>query len=344
MSKNGDAKPTPMMQRYAEVKAETPGSLLLFRMGDFYELFHEDAQIAAKVLGLTLTSRDKGSTNPVPMAGFPYHALDGYLQKLIAAGHKAAICDQVEDPRTAKGLVRREVTRIVTPGTLTDESLLDPRQSNFVAAVAPSRDRIGLAWLELSTGRFVCEELSNESRESGVDGGGRHAEIGAIGPSSTALLDELTRIQPSECLIPEGAGKLPAFSALDSGLSTLGPQRSTLFTERPVWNFAARTCRETLLKHFGTNTLEGFDVDAESPAVTAAGALLEYVQETQRSELGHITRLEPYRRGASMLIDEATRRSLELTRTQRDGKREGSLLDVLDQTITPMGARLFADW
>ena len=134
-------KLTPMMQRYQEVKRETPGTLLLFRMGDFYELFYEDAEIAAKTLGLTLTSRDKNSANPVPMAGFPYHALDGYLQKLIRAGHKAAICDQVEDPKAAKGLVRREVTRIVTPGTLTDDGLLDPRQSNYLAVVVPGRTR-----------------------------------------------------------------------------------------------------------------------------------------------------------------------------------------------------------
>ncbi|MGE0375512.1 MAG: hypothetical protein AB7Q45_08870, partial [Planctomycetaceae bacterium] len=218
MPKHGDSRQTPMMQRYAEVKAETPGSLLLFRMGDFYELFHEDAQIAAKVLGLTLTSRDKGSTNPVPMAGFPYHALDGYLQKLIAAGHKAAICDQVEDPKTAKGMVRREVTRIVTPGTLTDETLLDPRESNFLAAIAPTRDAVGLAWLELSTGRFVCEELRVESRGSSVQSPERRAESGkrraaVLGPQSSALLDELTRIQPSECLIPEGADKQLLLSA-----------------------------------------------------------------------------------------------------------------------------------
>ncbi|MGD9854967.1 MAG: DNA mismatch repair protein MutS [Planctomycetaceae bacterium] len=342
MPKHGDSRQTPMMQRYAEVKAETPGSLLLFRMGDFYELFHEDAQIAAKVLGLTLTSRDKGSTNPVPMAGFPYHALDGYLQKLIAAGHKAAICDQVEDPKTAKGMVRREVTRIVTPGTLTDETLLDPRESNFLAAIAPTRDAVGLAWLELSTGRFVCEELRVESRGSSVQSPERRAESGkrraaVLGPQSSALLDELTRIQPSECLIPEGADKQLLLSAHDFPLSAL-------LTERPPWCFAARTCRETLLKHFETSTLEGFDLDAESPAVTAAGVLLEYVQETQRSSLGHITRLEPYRRGTALLIDEATRRSLELTRTQREGERDGSLLAVLDQTVTPMGARLLADW
>jgi len=150
------------MERYLEVKRQTPGSILLFRMGDFYEMFYEDAQIAAKVLGLTLTSRDKGSQNPIPMAGFPYHALDSYLNKLIRAGHRAAICDQVEDPKKAKGMVKREVTRIVTPGTLTDEALLDPCESNFLACVFPAGYRLGLAWLELSTGRFMTADLQPE--------------------------------------------------------------------------------------------------------------------------------------------------------------------------------------
>ena len=173
-------KLTPMMKRYREVKAQNPGTLLLFRMGDFYELFYEDAETASQVLGLTLTSRDKGSTNPIAMAGFPYHALDGYLQKLIRAGFRAAICDQVEDPKQAKGLVRREVTRVVTPGTLTDDSLLDPRQNNYIAAIAPGRTEIGLSWLDLSSGEFFLNVIPPEF-----------------------LADELARIQPAECLLPE---------------------------------------------------------------------------------------------------------------------------------------------
>lgn len=320
-----EPKLTPMMQRYLEVKAETPGTILLFRMGDFYELFHEDAQVAAKVLGLTLTSRDKGSTNPVPMAGFPFHALEGYLRKLIAAGHRAAICDQVEDPKAAKGMVRREVTRIVTPGTLTDEALLDPKENNFLAAVCPMKGRIGLAWLDLSTGVFQCMDVAGQQ------------EAGPCGPQSE-FIDELARVRPAECLLPDFAKSHPAFVAameLDR----------IVITERPGWTFAAKHCREVLLQHFQTATLEGFDLsDAESASITAAGALLEYVQETQKSSLGHIARLEPYRRGTSLLIDETTRRSLELTRTQREGDREGSLISVLDETCTPMGARLLMDW
>ena len=239
------SKLSPMMERYMEVKGQNPGTILLFRMGDFYELFFEDAQNAAKVLGLTLTSRDKASDNPTPMAGFPYHQLDAYLQKLIRAGFRAAICDQVEDPKKAKGLVRREVTRVVTPGTLTDDELLDPRESNFLACVAPSKASIGLAWLELSTGRFLLTELE---------------------PSQ--LQDELARINPAECLIPESAAKDNSFHMRRT------EQQSLVLTTRPDWCFGRDEARRLLNEHFGTRTLEGFDID-DSPAVTAAGALLD---------------------------------------------------------------------
>jgi DNA mismatch repair protein MutS len=305
---------TPMMQRYREVKRQNPGSLLLFRMGDFYELFDDDAQLAAKLLSLTLTSRDKGSSNPVPMAGFPHHALEGYLQKLIAAGLRVAVCDQVEDPKLAKGLVRREVTRIVTPGTLTDEALLDPRRDNFLASLFPDRDRVGLAWLELSTGRFVAADFEPQH-----------------------LADELARLAPAECLLPDQP-------ISDHLLTVLVEREPMLVSRRPPWNFARDDARRRLLAHFQTATLDGFDLDEHSPGVAAAGALLEYVQETQKTALAHVVRLEWYRRGTSLLIDETTRRSLELTTTMRQGTREGSLLAVLDETVTPMGARVLADW
>lgn len=309
------AKLSPMMERYQEVKAENPGSLLLFRMGDFYELFYDDAELAAGVLGLTLTSRDKNSPNPVAMAGFPYHQLDNYLQKLIQSGFRAAICDQVEDPKKAKGLVRREVTRVVTPGTITEDELLDPRASNFIACVAPSGAVLGLAWLELSTGRFLISEVE-----------------------PAQLQDELARIRPAECLVPEDDATSTQQHVTRSDLG--GP----VLTPRPAWCFAYDETRRLLREHFGTKTLEGFDADEDSPAVTAAGALLDYIRETQRSALGHITRLETWRRQRFMIIDEATRRSLELTSTMRDGRREQSLLGVIDETKTPMGARLLADW
>ncbi len=300
-----------MMKQYEEAKRACPDALLLFRMGDFYEMFNEDAKTAARVLNLALTSREKGE-NPMPMAGFPYHQLESYLGKLIAAGMRAAVCEQVEDPKLAKGLVRREVTRIVTPGTVTDDALLDPRESNFLAAVAPG-DPLGLAWVELSTGRFV-----------------------AAGFSARQLPDQLARIAPAECLLSEEAAPLPAH---------LGEQM--MVTRRPAWAFSAGTARQVLAKHFGTAGLQGFgfsDGGDDLAAICAAGAVLDYLTETQKSSLQHVDRLLPYRTSGTLEIDEASRRSLEITRTIRDARRDGSLLWVLDRTATAMGARLLAEW
>ena len=189
-----------MMERYLEVKRQNPGALLLFRMGDFYELFYDDAVTAARVLGLTLTSRDKGSPNPVPMAGFPYHALDSYLQKLIHAGCRAAVCEQVEDPKLAKGLVKREVTRVVTPGTLTDDALLDPRTENFLAAVSPLREAFGLAWLELSTGRFLCSDVSAE--QGTVAAATRRRRCRTVRLGDVAAARRAGPHPAGECLVP----------------------------------------------------------------------------------------------------------------------------------------------
>lgn len=305
-------KLTPMMAHYQEMKEANPDSILFYRMGDFYEMFGPDAEVASQVLGITLTSRDKGSTNPVPMAGFPHQAMDNHLAKLIRAGHRVAVCDQVEDPKEAKGMVKREVTRVVTPGTLTDEALLDPRSSNYVAAIAPARTAVGLAWLDVSTGRFQCAEL------------GKHQ-----------LAEELARIGATELLVP---------TKLSDDFKWVVESEQMLATKRPDWSFSERPCVDRLKEHFHVNTLDGFDVAADSLGVMAAGVLMEYVQETQKAALGHITRLEPYSRGRTLLIDETTRRSLELTRTLRNGQRDGSLLSTIDRTTTSMGARLLADW
>jgi DNA mismatch repair protein MutS len=304
-----------MMQQYLDAKNACGDALLLFRMGDFYELFYEDAKTASRVLGLTLTSRDKGD-NPIPMAGFPYHQLEGYLAKLISGGFRAAVCEQMEDPKLAKGLVKREVTRVVSPGTLTDDALLDPRESNYLAAVAPPShksngdDHAGLAWAELSTGRFFAATVP-----------------------LVRLSDELARIAPAECLLSE-----------ETDLTLNLPAR-TMLTCRPAWAFGLETAVGTLQKHFQTVTLEGFGfAESDSPALRAAGAALDYLRETQKASLNHIDRLTPYRSGELLEIDEATRRSLEITRTIRTGSRDGSLLAVIDKTVTPMGARLLADW
>jgi DNA mismatch repair protein MutS len=302
-----------MMQQYRDAKERHPGMLLLFRMGDFYELFDADAEVAARVLGLTLTSRDK----TVPMAGFPHHSLETHLRKLLHAGHRVAVCDQVEDPALAKGLVRREVTRVVTPGTITEDALLDPRRSNHLAAAwggrgKSARTAVGLAWVELSTGEFHAADVS-----------------------WTALTDELGRLAPSECLCAEGEPDRLA-----------GPLRAatTTVTTRPDWTFDPASARAALFRHFGVTTLAGFGFGDEQPCLVAAGALLLYLQETLKAGLAHLSRLRPYRQDRVLVLDEVTRRSLELTRTLREGTREGSLLSVLDRTVTPMGARLLHDW
>jgi DNA mismatch repair protein MutS len=308
---------TPMMQQYQDAKAACGNALLLFRMGDFYELFYDDAKTAARELGLTLTSRDKGE-NPIPMAGFPHHQLDNYLGKIIAAGYRAAVCEQVEDPKLAKGLVKREVTRVVSPGTLTDEALLDPRESNFLAAVAHGVARsaadapeVGIAWAELSTGRFLAARFP-----------------------ARQLADELMRIGPSECLLADDAPPLPDHVA-----------RAFMITRRPAWAFSRDTAHGHLTKFFKTASLEGFGfTERDTTAVRAAGAILDYLLETQRTSLDHFDRLVPYRVGQFLEIDESTRRSLEITRTIRDGRREGSLLAVIDRTTTAMGSRLLAEW
>lgn len=312
-----------MMQQYEEAKATCGDALLLFRMGDFYEFFHEDAKTASSVLGLTLTSRDKGE-NPIPMAGFPYHQLDGYLGKLIRAGFRAAVCEQVEDPKEAKGLVKREVVRVVSPGTITDDSLLDPRESNFLASICwpPQRDsdsqldggQVGLSWCDMSTGRF----------QAGVFG-------------QRELADQLARLLPAECLISD-----------DAPSDVLAWQHSVpeaMQTTRPAWTFSREGAETSLAKHFNTKSLQGFGFEEDDRlAIRAAGAILDYLQETQRVSLEHIDRIISYRSGDSLEIDVATRRSLELTRTMREGNRQGSLLSVIDRAVTPMGSRLLADW
>ena len=310
---SSDPSLTPMMQQYRELKARDPDALLLFRMGDFYELFGEDAERASVLLGLALTTRDKGP-NALPMAGFPHPALESYLAKLVQLGQRAAVCEQMEDPRFAKGLVKRDVVRVVTPGTLTDDALLDPRAANYIAAVAEARGKLGLAWADLSTGRFAL---------SGVL---RHE-----------LADEIARLNPAETLVSEISLDTP-------WVRVLRGQPGRFLTSRPSWDFQAEQARNALFQHFGTTTLAGFGIDDHAPEVQAAGALIAYLRETQKSAVSHITRLTPYRKAETLALDEMTRRSLELTRTLREGKRDGSLLQVIDHTITPMGARLLADW
>ena len=298
----------PLMQQYREVKERYPNTLVLFRVGDFFELFEADAEAASRVLGLAVTSRDKS----VPMAGFPHHALDAHVRKLVAAGCSVAVCDQVEDAAAAPGLLRREVVRVVTPGTVTEEELLDPRRANHLVAAWPDGERVGLAWADLSTGAF-------------------HAADG----DWTRLADEVGRLAPAECLHAEDA---------PSRLVDLlrGATPTAVITARPGWTFDPASARAALFHHFRVITSAGLGFDDGQPCLTAAGALLLYLKET-KTDLAHLRRPRPYRPDGHLLLDEATRRSLELTRTQRDGGREGSLLSFIDRTVTPMGARLLQE-
>jgi DNA mismatch repair protein MutS len=321
---------TPMMQQYQEAKERHPGMLLFFRNGDFYELFNDDAEVGSRLLGIKLTARDK----TIPMAGFPHHQLENYLRKLLHLGHRVAVCDQVEDPATAKGLVKREVTRVVTPGTLTEDDLLDPRETNYLAALAPphpqplspagrgagvrgARTAVGLSWVDLSTGQFHAADVPREK-----------------------LADELGRLAPSEVLLAEGDDGESA--ALVERLRQTSPQPTV--SRRPDWNFDALSARAVLFNHFGITTLAGFGFDDEQPCLAAAGAVLLYLKETLKAALVHITRLRPHAAHRFLFLDEVTRRSLELTRTLRDNSRQGSLLSTLDRTVTSMGARLLQEW
>jgi len=329
----GNSETTPMMRQYNEAKAAAGDALLLFRMGDFYELFFDDAYKAADTLGIAVTSRDRNKNeNATPMAGFPHHQLDSYLARLVSAGYKVAVCEQMEDPKTAKSIVKREVIRIVTPGTVTEDSILDPRQCNYLAAIAcpePSYQKsgesdsetrrfspetlIGLSWVELSTGQFYATTLF-----------------------ASQLFDQIARINPAECLVPESAGQI-----LPENLT-----EKMMLTRRPDWMFSRRGTVETLLKHFRVSTLEGFGFTEKNDifALQAAGVILDYLIETQKQSLEHIETLVSYRCGNQLEIDEASRRSLEIVQTNRDRRREGSLLSVLDRCVTAMGSRLLTEW
>jgi DNA mismatch repair protein MutS len=307
---------TPMMQQFWEAKESYPGTIVFFRNGDFYELFEEDAEVGSRLLGIALTRRDK----EIPMAGVPHHALDRYLGKLLQAGHRVAICEQMEDPRNVKGRpIRREVVRVVTPGTLTEDDLLDPQRSNHLLALVPTSGRTpaGLAWVELSTGLFQAADVL-----------------------PARLADEVLRLAPSECLIAETTTAETA--ALLQRVRDALPQLT--LTPRPDWTFDARSALDTLFQHFGVSTLAGLGFDDHQPCLAAAGALLLYLRETLKASLAHLTRLRPYSEKRFLVLDDVTRRSLELTRTLRDNARIGSLVAAIDRTMTPMGARLLHDW
>lgn len=305
-----------MMDQFNAAKKEAGDAIVFFRMGDFYELFGTDAEVASRELGIALTSRSKGA-DAMPMAGVPVKSMEPYLMRLVRAGYKVAVCEQKGDPKTTKGIVDRGIVRIVTAGTITEEDELDARSSNYLCALMVDGQRASLAYVDLSTGRAAASADLELSR----------------------VTDELARIAPAELLVPEDlprtSPELAAALQLD-----LGPR----ITWREPWHFSRESALRVLKDQFRVGTLEGFGFDDQDLAVCAAGAVIDYARETQRGGCDHLLRLEKIDTGQHLVLDRATRSCLELTQTQRGARREGSLLDAIDQTLTPMGSRMIRDW
>ncbi len=309
-------KITPMLQQYHSIKKEYPDALLFYRMGDFYEMFFEDAEIASRILEITLTSRNKKDDKPIPMCGVPHHAAQRYIARLIENGYKVAVCEQVEDPRQAKGLVKRDVVRVVTPGVVIDPELLDAKSNNFIMALFRYKDYFGLACLDISTGDFRVTESD----------------------SFNVVVDESLRIDPNEVLIPES---IQEDSEIKAFLSYFNEKMVTLLDDNL---FELDRARASLLKQFNTHSLEGFGCDAMRSGISAAGALLQYIHETQKGMVPHINHVAAYYLADYMILDENTKRNLELFETIRARSSKGTLLWVLDQTVTSMGGRMIRQW
>lgn len=303
---------TPMMEQYLRIKEQYPDTLVFFRLGDFYELFGDDAKIAAKVLDITLTTRDRSNKeNPVPMCGVPYHAVDGYLETLIKNGFKVAICEQLEDPKKAKGVVKRDVIRVVTPGTYF-EGKVEANSNVYLVGIAHAKTCYALAVVDMSTGEFKVTYITDQD----------------------SCKDELTRIKPAEIIISDHA---------DFDITALVEQIKPTITKTSHRNWYLDTCAYLLQKHFDVQNLQSLGLHNEL-LVVSAGAVLAYLQETQKGALAHISQIINYSLAQYLQIDAASHRNLELTRTLRDGKKSGSLLGVLDQTVTNMGGRLLRSW
>ena len=309
---------TPLMRQYQQVKAKYPGTILLFRMGDFYETFEEDAKVASKVLGITLTRRGNGAAGEVPLAGFPYHALEAYLPKLLKAGHRVAVCEQLEDPRFAKGIVKRDVVEVVTPGVAFSDKVLDRRRNNYLAsialpsALATSEDRVGLAFVDVSTGEFSAGEIPLK-----------------------LLSEQIANLQPSELLIQKRDAEAVQQLIKDSF--------SGIVSRLDDWIFTIDFGYELLVNHFKTQSLKGFGLEDLKIAVVAAGAVMKYLQDMQKANLPHIRKITPYDVSDQIVLDGWTKRNLEIVSTIQ-GTTEGTLFSIIDRTQTPMGGRLLKRW
>ena len=308
---------TPMRKQYLEIKRRHPDAIVLFRLGDFYETFDEDAKVVAQVCDIVLTSRPVTKKQRVPLAGVPHHAVEGYIAKLINAGFKVAIADQV-GTEPVKGLMAREVTRVITPGTIVEPDLLEEKRNNYLAALIAEENKAGLAYVDITTGEFATTQLE--------------------GPDATQLArQELSRLQPAECIVPENqAGPTSQRDAEQESV--------TFFTTYDGWRWELGNARQSLLRHFDVATLQGYGCEALPLAISAAGAIVQYLEETQKAGLDHLDSLSTYSTADYMILDPATRRNLELTQTIRGRRGEATLLGVLDSTVTPMGGRLLHRW
>ena len=312
---------TPMRRQYLQIKKQYPDAIVLFRLGDFYETFDEDAKIVAKVCDIVLTSRPVGKGQRVPLAGVPYHALEGYLAKLIKAGHKVAIVEQMGD-QPVRGLVPRQVTRVVTPGTVVEPTLLEDKRNNYLAALVIEGNKAGIAYADITTGEFATTQLSDDDIEQ-------------------AVVEELERLRPAECLIPDSFEDIqPPIS----NIQYLTSNHQLQFSKYENWRFELGSARQALLDHFEVASLAGYGCEGLPLAVRAAGAIVQYLQETQKAALAQLNDLRTYSTSEFMILDASTRRNLELTQTIRTSSVKGSLLGVLDATVTPMGGRVLRQW
>jgi DNA mismatch repair protein MutS len=320
-TRNQESQVVPLRRQYLQLKVRFPDTILLFRLGDFYETFDEDAELAAKLLDIVLTGRDMGKGKRVPMAGIPHHAAEGYIARLVSAGHKVAVCEQIGSPQKGRGLVERDVTRVVTPGTVLDPAMLDAQSNSFIASVFIERNRAGLAFADITTGEFKCTEFERPS----------------IVELAQAIERELVRLEPREIVVPptEGSsksGSIPAWLPQGSATSHL-----------EQWKWRIDRASDALQRHFGVQSLDGFGCAGASLATMAAGGLIQYLGETQVSGISQISSLNSYSVEEFMTLDFQTRRNLELMESTR-GDRRNSLISVLDLTRTPMGARLLRQW
>ncbi len=302
------------MAQYTKIKEQYPDTILLFRMGDFFETFEEDAKIASKVLGITLTKRANGAAGDVPLAGFPHHAIDTYLPKLVRAGYRVAVCEQMENPKFAKGIVKRDVIEVVTPGVAISDKLLDHKKNNYLVSIYVEDDSAGIAFCDISTGEFSTYEVSKHE-----------------------VAQQLGSINPSEILIPK---KLKY--EFEPIIQKAVPNARITKIDDWIYNFDY--CSELLMNHFTTKTLKGFGIDTMHIGICSAGAALNYLRETQKANLQHINKISRYNPSEYMLLDYSTKRNLEIMFTMQEGEREGSLIGILDKTATSMGARMIKKW